>query len=134
MLSDDHRRDNSFCRRTPHLAYVHRRSNSVCKTVEPRINEPLYNKVLGITNYILHSLLQAHFFGVLCKYLGGGAVICEPARRMGRLRRLANSGSAANQRRLDTVRKASWANYRFELSCNESLWCADLEQLQILRL
>ena len=33
---------------------------------------------------------------------------------------------------LDTARKASWANYRFELSSNESSWCADLEQLQIL--
>ena len=33
---------------------------------------------------------------------------------------------------LDTARKASWANYRFELSSNESSRCADLEQLQIL--
>ena len=33
---------------------------------------------------------------------------------------------------LDMARKASWANYRFKLSSNESLWCADLEQLQIL--
>ena len=32
---------------------------------------------------------------------------------------------------LDTARKASWANCRFELSSNESSWCADLEQLQI---
>ena len=33
---------------------------------------------------------------------------------------------------LDMTRKASWANYRFELSCNEFSWSADLEQLQIL--
>ena len=30
------------------------------------------------------------------------------------------------------TRKASWANYRFELSCNEFSWSADVEQLQIL--
>ena len=33
---------------------------------------------------------------------------------------------------LDMTRKASWANYRFEHSCNEFSWSADLEQLQIL--
>ena len=40
--------------------------------------------------------------------------------------------TVAEQWWLDMARKASWANYRSELSWNESSWCADLEQLQIL--